>query len=549
MACFYCSFSHQETHDVRTIIASLLAQLCEDIPALWEDVNKQYLSSKSQRRHMQNKMSLQEGYTILSQGGVKLSGAYLFLDAINESQHSRKMLDLIKNLLRNIPSVRIMMSSTEELDESFEPQEVEIVAMDRRGISRDIQIYIGDWLENDPHLSNLPDSLKAKISSKLQSGNHGVYVALRTCRREADCVTRFRWVQCQLEALTWKKTPRDIHNALANVPRTLTETYQGILSRIPSDDAETARQMLFWVSSAMMPMTLTELCEAIIIDEDQVVINEDVRLLNPRGTLELCSSLISYDHRTTTVTLAHSSVLDYLSSKDIRESDVRSYYMDSQDVFQALPRRCIHYLMLPAFSSGCCSNQRELIQRLDSWPLLTYIAETLFDHLEYADLRDTAFKDIVLRFFATHRHPRGGNFGAWVQAFIPRTTFNIESSTPLYYAARFGLVRLVRLLLQTQGTVDLEKPGGVYGSTPLHVAAWAGRREVVKELLDAGANAKETNFDGESGLSWAMRNGDHVIERMLKDAGAICDDEPDELWSVTDRKTMKRISEGSSLQL
>jgi len=498
---------------------------------------------------MQSKMSLQEGFDILIQGGVKLSGAYLFLDAINESQQSRKMLNLIKDLLRNIPSVRIMMSSTEELDESFEPQVVEVVAMDRRGISRDIQIYIEDWLENDPHLSTLPDSLKAKIASTLQSGNHGVYVASSTCRGEADCVTRFRWVQCQLEALTRKRTPRDIHNALANVPRTLAETYQGILSRIPSEDAETARQMLFWVSSAMMPMTLRELCEAMIIDEGKMAINEDVRLLNPRGTLELCSSLISYDHRTTTVTLAHSSVLDYLSSNDVRESDVRSYYMDSQDVFQALPRRCIHYLMLPAFSSGCCSNQRELIQRLDSWPLLTYIAETLFDHLEYADLRDPVFKDIVLRFFATHRLPRGGNFGAWVQAFIPKTTYNIESSTPLYYAARFGLVRLVRLLLQTQGTVDLEKPGGRYGSTPLHVAAWAGRREVVKEFLDAGADAKETNFDGDSGLTYAILNGDHVNERMLRDAGATCDDEPDELWSVMDSKTMKKISEGGSLQL
>ena len=270
----------------------------------------------------------------------------------------------------------------------------------------------------------------------------------------------------------------------------------------------------------MMPMTLTELCEAIIIDEAQVVINEDVRLLNPKGTLEPCSSLLSYDHRTTAVTLAHSSVLDYLSSNDIRESEVRNYYMDSQDVFQALPRRCIHYLMLPAFSSGCCSNQRELQQRLDSWPLLTYIAETLFDHLELADLSDAAFQDIVLRFFATHRLPRGGNFGAWVQAFIPKTTYNIESSTPLYYAARFGLVRLVRLILQTQGTVDLEKPGGVYGSTPLHVAAWAGRPAVVKELLDAGANAKESNFEGENGLYWATECGDEIIARMLRDAGA-----------------------------
>lgn len=184
LACFYCSFSHQETHDVRTIIASLLAQLCENTPGLWEDINEQYHSSKGQRRQMQSKMSLQEGADILKKGGQKLSGAYLFLDAINESQQSRKMLNLIKDLLQHIPLVRIMMSSTEELDEPFEPQEVEVIAMDRRGLSRDVHIYIGDWLENDPHLSNLPDSLKAKISSTLQSGNHGVYVAFGCYRRK-----------------------------------------------------------------------------------------------------------------------------------------------------------------------------------------------------------------------------------------------------------------------------------------------------------------------------------------------------------------------------
>jgi len=493
-------------------------------------------------------MSFQEGFAILAEGGVKLSGAYLFLDAINESQQARKMLNLVKELIQKIPSVRIMMSSTEELDDPFEGQGVEVVAMDRGGISRDIQFYIGAWLENDSHLSTLPQSLKTKISSTLQQGNYGVYVAHSTSRRGTDYVTRFRWVQCQLEALTRKRTPRDIQNALTNVPRTLAETYQGILSKIPSEDAETAKQMLFWISSAMMPMTLKELCEAIIIDEGKTVINEDVRLLNPKGTLELCSSLISYDHSTTKVTLAHSSVLDCLTSNNIRESDARSFYMDSQDIFQTVPRRCIHYLMLPAFSSGCCSTRGELDERLESWPLLTYIAETLFDHLEYADLSDPAFKDIVLRFFATHSRPRGGNFGALVQAFSPETTFNIESSTPLYYAARSGLLRLVRLLLQVQGTVDLEKPGGLYGSTPLHIAAWAGRTEVVKELLNAGANAKETNFEGESGLAWAINNGDHVIVRMLRDAGATLGYDPDLSRLQEMVRSLKEIPSGSAVE-
>ena len=327
-----------------------------------------------------------------------------------------------------------------------------------------------------------------------------------------------------MEALTRKRTSKDIQDALVNVPRTLTETYQEILSRIPPDDIETARQVLFWVSSAMTPMRLKELSEAVIIHENQIVINEDVRLLNPRATLELCGSLISYDQRTTRATLAHSSVLDYLRSTDIQQSPVKSFYMDPKDIFQAVTRRCIHYLMLPAFESGCCSTKDKLRQRLKNWPLLTYVAETLFDHLRYADLRETKFKDLALRFFATHRRPGGGNFGAWVQAFAPGTTYNIEFSTPLYYAARFGLTRLVKLLLDTQGTEDLEKPGGGNGSTPLHVACWAGRNDVVTQLLDAGADVTETSYGGRNGLWWAVVSGDSVLEQTLRKAGATLDE-------------------------
>lgn len=271
-------------------------------------------------------------------------------------------------------------------------------------------------------------------------------------------------------------------------------------------------------------MTLRELCEAVIVEENSVVINDDVRLLNPKRTLELCSSLISYDNRSTMVTLAHSSVKDYLSSKEIRDSEVRSFYLDPAAAFQAVSTRCINYLMLPAFRSGCCQTETKLNRRFDRWPLLTYIAETLFDHLELVDLHDSAFVDLLLRFFATHHLPRGGNFGAWVQAFIPLTTFNIQSSTPLFYAARFGLVGLVRLIFKTQGKGDLEKPGGPFSSTPLHVASWAQHTEVVKELLEAGADAKEHGFDGSNGLYCAVMSGNKAIEYMLRNAGATLDE-------------------------
>ncbi|KAL8826887.1 MAG: hypothetical protein Q9191_003522 [Dirinaria sp. TL-2023a] len=461
VAFFYCSFSTQETQDIRTIIASLVFQLCEARPALWDDVIEQYLNSKRQLQYAASKMSVEDCMHVLSQGSAKASGTYLFLDAINESRQWRGVLDMIKKLLQTMPSVRIMISSTEELDDPFKAGEAGLVLM--------------DW------------------------------------RKE----------------LTRKRTPKEIRKALAHVPKNLAETYQGILARIPSEDVDTAKQMLFWISSALVPMTLQELCEAVIIADGPMVVNDDARLLNPKSTLELCSSLVSYDNSTTRISLAHSSVLAYLRSQNILDSEVRCFYLSPEAEFQAVPRRCINYLLMPVFRSGCCSTETELSQRLESWPLLTYIADTLFDHLEYVDLHDPGFRDLILRFFATHKLPRGGNFGAWVQAFIPDTTFNIKSSTPLYYAARFGLLRLVRLILQTQGTTDLEKPGGVYGSTPLHVASWAERPEVVKELLDAGANPKETNFSGQNGLYWAVIHGNKVIEQMLREAGAVVEEGDD----------------------
>lgn len=77
------------------------------------------------------------------------------------------------------------------------------------------------------------------------------------------------------------------------------------------------------------------------------------------------------------------------------------------------------------------------------------------------------------------------------------------------------------MILASEGTKNLEAPGGIYGSSPLHVATWQGRTNVVRELLKAGANASEVNLDGTPALLWAVKYGFVEIERMLRDAGAV----------------------------
>ena len=286
-----------------------------------------------------------------------------------------------------------------------------------------------------------------------------------------------------------------MRNALQCVPSTLEITYRNILARIPRNITPKAKQALFWITFSLRPFTFAELCEAIIVPEDSGAVYEDMRLLRPEDILRSLSSLISYDTVTTRLTLAHSSVVQYLTSHEIENSDVSNFFLDEETAETDITTRCLVYLCSPAFSSGFCPSRKEFAKRKEEWPLLPYIAHTFFTHLSYVTLNDH-FTPLLLRFFETQSRPRGGNFGAWVQAFFPGSNHNnIESSTPLYYASRFGLLPIVKLLLKLEGTKNLEMRGGVYGSTPLHVATWQGRTSVVKELLKAGGKYE----GGESG--------------------------------------------------
>lgn len=87
-------------------------------------------------------------------------------------------------------------------------------------------------------------------------------------------------------------------------------------------------------------------------------------------------------------------------------------------------------------------------------------------------------------------------------------------STPLFQAAEMGHVEVCRLLV-ARGA-KLNAPSNK-GSTAVHVAAWRGRLEAIRFLLDAGAEAREGSAGDHSQtpLHMAIIHGKADVAREL----------------------------------
>ena len=60
----------------------------------------------------------------------------------------------------------------------------------------------------------------------------------------------------------------------------------------------------------------------------------------------------------------------------------------------------------------------------------------------------------------------------------------------------------------------------ILGNTPLHYASCGGHEEVVRELIDSGANVEEHNENGHTPLMEAASAGHVGVAQILLDSGA-----------------------------
>ena len=334
-----------------------------------------------------------------------------------------------------------------------------------------------------------------------------------TARREKANVSRFRWVQCQLDLLSKLRTPGAVQKALNSLPLTLDKTYEDPLARIDGEeDRALTKQILQFLAFSFRPLALEEVSTMLQITPGMHHLDESKCLTQPTDVLDICGSLLKYDEKTEKVALAHHSVKTYLTSSPRNSA---SYFrLEEREAHRALALTCIAYLSFDAFAEK--RNMGHFI--LDKFPLLGYATEHWGLHMkEVSDPDELLLSN--LRYFLLSADDGRHNFINWVQILIPSSRF-AHTTPPLYYAASYGLTSVVKYLLQLG--VDVEVHGGQGGATPINIAAYRGNLDVVKVLYDHGADPLKPDLSiNFNAVKWASVQSQWSVVEYFKAKGCI----------------------------
>lgn len=494
VAYFYCDSRRQGSCDAVDALGSLVAQCCIQSKEVPEDLQKAFDEAHATPQSTKpTPKVLQEAITFFG----KRYDVILVVDALDECEDTNRLCDIL-TVIRDQSRSRVFVTSRELPEIQRRLDSFSRLRLDDLGeqMGHDIELYIQNRLASE-RLQRLNPNLRDDILDSLRGQSAGM----------------FRWTHCQLDTISSMPTGKQIRQALVSLPAGLHETYARILLRIPAGCVEFVRRTLLWLSFSISAMTLEEVHEAIAIDLTSECMDEEDRLNEPQDVLTLCGSLVTISAQGL-LSLAHQSVKDYLVSDEIRKSPGTNVFALSRDTGNLeLTRFCLAYLRFKEFAKGPCQSAEDYEDRLANYPLADHAARS-WPYYARACPEIEAIEPGMMNFFSP---PSRSTFMSWVQILNGddgQWNSYPPFATSLYYASSFGLAGVVKLLIADGAQLDA--PGSRFGGTAIHGAILRGHLDVVKLLLNAGADPNKADFNGLAPFHTALMRGDpEMIDELL----------------------------------
>jgi ankyrin repeat protein len=409
----------------------------------------------------------------------------------------------------------------------------------------DIRTFVIEQLQ-DPQFARISVEGKEVVKESLISRAGGMCGPLSMSIEFVLPLVRFRWVALQLLAVSKCRSKSALHKILSSLPSTLDETYARILDRIEDDDRPHVLCILQFICFGACPIWTEEAAMLWLVGDntggptcvdDTPFDSEDifdffgglVSVERQCAISDLTWSFLSESKELSIVQLAHFSVKEYLFSP-------RAGYwtLSGEASHLAIIQYSTAYYLHAVTVDGMSPLPPAKLWEKHS--LAEYCCQYMSNHLNHLTPCDHPTPTSLFQLLHPDSNQIANKFGFLFFQSIYRSWANFNDipisdnpgpSLALILAARLGLSGVASWLL-TFDTVQEQIDTSVSDfdcGPPILEAAAKGHTDVIRLLLENGANINEGGKYDQNVLCVASENGQETVVRMLIEAGACVNNE------------------------
>ncbi|KAF3393739.1 putative ankyrin repeat protein [Penicillium rolfsii] len=491
LAYIYCNFRRRTEQKYEHFLAILLKQLIRGGCSMPDCVKSLY----GKHSDKQTRPSFSELSQILHSVSAMYSRLFLIVDALDECQ----VFDGCQaNLLSELLSLQTECGANIFVTSRYVPDVVKKfeanISVEIRARDHDVQRYLDGNLSQLPAFVTSSPELQDEIKTEIVRAVDGMFLL----------------AYIHLNSLAEKTSPKSIRATLKALPTgtdAYDRAYKQALQRIEGqykEHKELAMKVIFWITCTKRPLTTFELQHALAVEDGMSQIDRDnfspIELI-----ISVCAGLVTVDEASCIIRLVHYTTQEYM------ERTQKQWFPDAE---ADITKVCVTYLSFSVFESGFCQTREEFCDRLESNILFDYAAQNWGHHARMLSIEGDNF---ILEFLKNE-----AKVSACTQAMLASKMdyWNDTEThmTALHVAAHFGLGLLMAVLLDGEHNLDLRD---VNDRTPLHYAAENGHQDVVKLLLDKGADSNiKDNYRSLTPLHYAVENGNWEVLKLLLEYGA-----------------------------
>ncbi|KAL6823367.1 ankyrin repeat-containing domain protein [Trichoderma camerunense] len=508
LAYFYFSFSDIKKQEVDGMLASLIKQICSDLPNIPKLVKR--LGDYKTKGERPDTKTLEEA---LLASTSELSSVHFVIDGLDEcpllGRQREKLLKSLHCILLNAPkNLHIFLTSRKEHDIGLKihaflspPARIEIDLLARQWtLDNDIRQYIISTLTTD-------DFKLWPVDIKEEALVHNQWSAV---------------INSLLQELS---SAPEIRRALLDLPIGLDATYDRILKNIDIKFRRRVINSLKWLAFSKRVLTIEELAEIFIIDPDeQPTFDESARLFSSLAILKYFSGLIVLEQgqRSNRVRLIHFSVKEYLTSDRIDST----FSITEADAHIYIARSCLAYIT--HLNTTVKKSTETIIGDLQkTYQLLMYAVKFWVIHLEEVPCAQwpaelalsavLALADPGLSLFSILTDMDGETRASEL--------FKHLLKKPHCYTAYSGFRQLTEVMIaQKHGANEyITQEDLDFG---LHYAAYGGHLDIVQLFLEKGANMNAHCGKWDSAVHTAVSRGQMNVLEFLISNGADVNSQP-----------------------